>query len=174
MRVSEEGDDPKLGKTKPHNKRMTQHIERTFEHLVWEEYGGVHLELWLTPANTNYDVQLISSTALSLELSLQCALLNSSGTHYVLIILLSCPSVLNAVPAIMETNKMLWLFFLCCGQFFPYLPLEFFPHLCTFPQVHSDSFSNLPAGICWHLWVLILMLWLLFLKLRRWLAFSHW
>lgn len=75
----------------------------------------MHLELWLTPANTNYDVQLISSSALSLELSLECALLrvdvvasiNSSGTHYALIILLSCPSVLNAVPAIMEINKML-------------------------------------------------------------------
>lgn len=75
----------------------------------------MHLDLWLTPANTNYDVQLISSTALSLELSLEWALLrvnvvasiNSSGMHYVLIILLLRPSVLNAVPAIMGKNKML-------------------------------------------------------------------
>lgn len=39
---------------------------------------------------------------------------------------------------------------------------------------HSDSFSSLPPGTCWHLRVLILMLWLLILSFRQWLLFCHW
>lgn len=38
----------------------------------------------------------------------------------------------------------------------------------TFSIIHVDSFHNLPTRICWHLWVFILILWLLFPIMSRW------
>lgn len=45
---------------------------------------------------------------------------------------------------------------------------QLFWGLYTFSIIHVDSFHNLPTGICWHLWVFILILWLLFPIMSRW------
>lgn len=99
---------------------------------------------------------------------------------YILIDLGLSPGALYAELATIETKC--WGFFpppgsltLCCGPFFPLLGGKHnCPLLCTFSHIHSDGVVNLPPGICWNLWVLILRLWLLFLILRWWWLFSHW
>lgn len=69
---------------------------------------------------------------------------------------INCHGSFTGFPLLAEVS------FLFPPELKVFLP-QVFPLLRRFLQLHSDGFSHLPPGISWHLWILILWLWLLFL-----------
>lgn len=66
-------------------------------------------------------------------------------------------SVLYAMLAIIESKKMLGVFFPPGSPLFLFLWQTKFSNVFTsFPHNHSGGFSNFSPGICWHVLVLVL------------------
>lgn len=110
------------------------HLNRLSSSWLYGGWSYPTYPTWLHPGQVASAPDLCREALWSPQLALTLVLV-----HYMLITVWSCPGVFHAMPG--NVNALLW------SVFFGGLR-GLFPFLCTLPLLHSDSFNNLPSGIC--------------------------